>query len=119
MKANKIFFDLYSTNGNMPYKEYRKWYDENDMVYIVLRDTKIYTIVKRTEMFNKGMHNGCFIEHMPYRTPLEVKENALAFAKSIGARFVSVDEFNVLENAMEEQRVRKAFAMAERMIREG
>ena len=103
----------------MPYEEYRKWYDQNDMVYIVLVDCKVYTKVHREVMFEKSMHHGCFIEHYSYDTPNQVEEKALAFAQRIGAVEVSNEEFISLEKEGENQRVAKAFAYAESLIAQG
>lgn len=120
MKANKVFFDLYSTSGGkMPYKEYRKWYDRNNTVYIVLVDAKIYTKVERPIMFKEGLNCGCFIEHRPFDTPSQVESSAQKFIDQVGAKFVSPNEFKVIEGEMENQRVAKAFAVAEHMITQG
>ena len=118
VKANKIFFDLYSTcGGKMPYEEYRKWYDQHDTVYIVLMDKGIYTKVRRQEMFDKGLQYGCFIEHCPYDTPEEVREHALKVVQEHNLMFVEPDEFVKLEKEQEDYRVAKAFQVAEQMIR--
>ena len=120
MMANKIFFDLYSTcGGRMPYDEYRKWYDEHNTVYIVLVDAKIYTKVKRETMFDMNLHCGCFLECRAYETPEDVEKSALDMAKRINARYVEPEEFKILEQAKEDMRVAKAFAIAENMIRLG
>jgi len=120
MRANKIFFDLYSTSGGkIPYEEYRKWYEKNDLVYIVLVDEMIYTKVKRQEMFDKGMNCGCFIEHVCSDTPEEVRSEALRFIERVGASYVSVDEFIAIERKQQNKRVASAFAVAEEMISRG
>lgn len=117
MKANKIFFDLYSTcGGAMPYDEYRKWYDANDTVYIVLVDAKIYTKVKRQVMFEMGLNNGCMIEHYPFRTPLEVENHAMGFIQNLKAKYFPPKEFQEIEAKCESERVKKAFAYAEQLI---
>ena len=120
MKANKVFFDLYSTSGGtLPHEEYREWYDRNDTVYIALVDAGIYTKVPRKEMFAKGMSHGCFIEHCPYDTPEESRAAALKFAERHSLIFVTPDEFIKIEKDNEEARVASAFALAEKMISEG
>ena len=121
MRANKLFYDLYSTNAYGPlqslsYEDYRKWYDKHDDVYIILVDRRIYTRVKRQEMFNKGLHNGCFIEHFPFNTPEEVRTAALQKVKELDLMFVYPDEFKAIEQQNEDDRVAKAFLMAEQMI---
>lgn len=117
MKANKIFFDLFSTSGGeISHEDYRKWYDKNDMVYIVLRDKSIYTKVHRKEMFDKNMHCGCFLETRPSRTPKEVRKEALALVKEINAIYVEPNEFIRIEQENEKERVSKAFARAEQLI---
>ena len=117
MKANKIFFDLFSTSGGMmPYEEYRKWYDKNDIVYICLLDVGIYTKVHREEMFKKNMNCGCFIEHCPCRTPEEVTKEALDFITINQLFYTTPDEFIAAEKEAEEERVKKAFSYAENLI---
>lgn len=120
MKANKIFFDLYSTSGGrVPYDEYRKWYEKNDIVYIVLVDSKIYTKVKRQTMFDMGLWGGCFIEDLAFDTPEEVRASALNIVREIGATYVEPQDFKRIEKQNEQERVSKAFAMAESMIARG
>lgn len=120
IKANKIFFDLYSTSGGrMPYEEYRKWYDKNDTVYIALLDAQIYTKVARKEMFDKSMHHGCFIEHYSYETPEQVKKSAMRFVEENNLHYCEPDVFIKVEKENENSRVVKAFCEAERMIRYG
>ena len=120
MRANKIFFDLFSTSGGtLPHEEYVKWYNKHDTVYTALRDAGIYTKIAREEMFKKGMWHGCFLESCPYRTPEEVREGALRFAKDNDLTFVDPDEFIRIEETTERERVAKAFAIAERMIANG
>ena len=120
MKANKVFFDLYSTSGGkIPYEEYKAWYEKNDIVYIVLVDEKIYTKVKRQEMFDKCLNHGCFLEHLAFETPEEVRSEALEFVKRLGASYVSVDEFIEIEHKQQSKRVASAFAFAEEMISRG
>lgn len=117
MRANKIFYDLYSTSGGtMPYEEYRAWYNKNDTVYIILVDEKIITKVKRQEMFDLNLHNGCFIKNNAYNTPEQVRENALKDAERFGCVFVSPKEFMTIEEKEEEERVAKAFTIAEWLI---
>ena len=119
MRANKIFFDLYSTSGGaLPHEEYKKWYDKHDTVYILLMDAGIYTKVPRQEMFDKNMHHGCFIDHYPCKTPEDVQRAAMNVVDSYNLLFVSPDEFIQIEKADEKNRVIKAFATAEKMIRE-
>jgi hypothetical protein len=119
MRANKLFYDLYSTSGGtLPYKEYREWYDKHDTVYIILMDAGIYTKVPRQEMFNKNMHHGCFIEHYCFETPEQVAKNALRVVDNYDLMFVSPDEFIKIEKEDENTRTAKAFAYAERLIKE-
>ena len=116
----KMIFDLYSTcGGKMPYDEYRKWYDKNDMVYVVLVDEKIYTKCHRNELFDNGLHYGCFIEDLPFDTPELVEKNALETIKRFGCVFTTIDEFKTIEKRKENERVRKAFMIAEEMIANG
>ena len=118
MRANKIFFDLYSTPPmGVGYEAYRKLYEANRDVYIALMDAGIYTKVDRNELFDKGMYYGCILEHKCYDTPKQVKEVALRFAEAHGLRYVEPDEFIELEKAKQDERVAKAFALAEAMIR--
>lgn len=118
MKANKIFFDLYSTSGGtLPKEEYNKYYDEHDTVFICLMDAGIYTKVKRDEMFKRGMFHGCFIDSVCCRTGKEVIETATQFVNKHNLRFVEVDEFIKLEEVNNDVRVANAFATAECMIR--
>jgi len=120
MRANKIFFDLFSTSGGtLPYEEYREWYNKHDTVYIALLDAGIYTKVKRQEMFDKGMNLGCFIKHCPMSTPEKVTYAAMKIAEEHNLLFVTPDEFIQIEKSNENHRVAKAFATAERMIKEG
>lgn len=117
--ANKLFFDLYSTSGEkMPKEEYKKFYEKNNMVYIVLVDKKIYTKVARQEMFEKGLHHGCFLESYPYDTPKEVETHAMLMVKRVGARYVDPVEFQIIEEQGEQERTQRAFAYAERLISE-
>lgn len=119
MRANKIFFDIYSTpGGNMPYEEYRKWYEQNDTVYICLLDMGIYTKVKRSVMFDMGLNYGCFIEHYPSNTPEQAREKALKFVESENLVYVEPEEFKAIEKQGESKRVQKAFAYAEKLIAE-
>ena len=120
MKANKIIYDLFSTSGGtMSHEDFRSWYDKHDEVYIILVDEKICTKVKRQEMFDKGLHYGCFIEHEPRRTPEEVRKDALELANSLNCMFVSPDEFKTIEKAKEQQRIARAFMTAEMLIARG
>lgn len=121
MNANKIFFDIYSTGGGtgMTKDEYRHYYEQNNVVYIVLVDAGIYTEVERPEMFERGMARGCFIDVQPFRTPKEAKAAAMRLAHAIKARRVSPDEFIAIEQERETRRVAAAFAIAEEMIARG
>lgn len=120
MRANKVIFDLYSTSGGkITPADYKAYYEANNLVYIVLVDEKIYTKVKRDEMFDKGLNCGCFIEHKPSDTPSQVETSANALISTIGARFVSVNDFISIEEKNSANRVKRAFAVAEKMIREG
>ena len=109
MKANKVFFDLYYSN---------KISDE-DIVFVVLVDEAIYTKVKRGEMFARNIHHGCFLEHYSYETSDEVEARAKAFIERVGASYVSVDDFIRIEQETYAERVKKAFSVAEEMIRRG
>lgn len=120
MAANKTFFDLYSTGGpRVPYEKWKRFMEEHDDVYIVLRSAKVYCVVRRKDMFDRGLYRGCFVDSWPSDTPEEVRENALAYAKEVGARRVSVDEFEEIEKAENERLVPKALALAEKMIARG
>lgn len=110
MTANKIFYDTY-----YPHPEG----DEAAQVVIVLRDARIYTIVSRRELFDRGMFHGCFIESRPSETQREAKAAAMRLTHAIGARRVSPDEFEEIEKAQNAERVARAFATAEAMIARG
>lgn len=119
MKANKIFFDLYSTSGDLlPYDEYKNYYIKNDIVYICLMDEGIFTKVHRQEMFDKNMHYGCFIEHRCFRTAEDVDEEAIDFIIKYNLVYTTPDEFIKIEHDAESIRVGKAFEYAERLIKE-
>ena len=120
MEANKMFFDLYSTGGaKVPYEKWKKFREEHDDVYIVLRSAQVYCVVKREDMFERGLYMGCFVDSRPSDTPEEVRENALAYARKVGARQVTVDEFEAIEKAENERLVPKALSLAEQMIARG
>lgn len=117
MKANKLYFDLYSTCGDrMPYEEYKKYYQKHNIVYIVLVDEKIYTKVDRETMFKLKLNLGCFISHYPYDTPQEVEQNAMAIINEIKARYVEPNDFISIEKKREPARSLSALALAETMI---
>lgn len=117
MLANKLIYDLYSTSGGtMPYEEYKKWYDSNDIVYVMLMDSKIYTKVKRSILFDKNMHHGCFIECRSYSTPKDVEKNAMKVVNDYNLRYVNSSEFIAIENESEEKRIKEALKIAEHMI---
>lgn len=117
MLANKIIIDLYSTSGGKMKKEdYKKFYNENDMVFIALLDKKVCTYVHREEMFEKGMNYGCFIENIPQETPQRVQAMSIAYIKRYRLQEVSNEEFIKLEKENETERVGKAFSVAEEMI---
>lgn len=118
MKANKIIYDLYSTSGGkMSHEDYKKFYEKNDEVYIILVDENIYTKVKRQVMFDKGLNLGCFIDHVPCDTPEEVRVEALRLVNDLHCVFVTVDEFKDIEKKKETSRVASAFFTAEQLIR--
>lgn len=106
MTSNKIFYDTY----------WRKDQKDDEPVIIVLKDAKIYTILPRGEMFEKGMHHGCFLENKSYETQSEAKAAAMRLTHVIGAKRVTPDEFIELERVNDAERVGKAFALAETMI---
>lgn len=119
MRANKIFFDIFSTSGaRMAKDEYKKWYDQNDTVYICLMDLGIYTKVKRQEMFDTGMHYGCLIENICSETPDQVMQAAMYWVNTHGLTFVSPEDFREAERSGEAKRVQKAFAYAEALIKQ-
>ena len=109
MKSNKIFFDTYASKNR----------DNKEQVTIVLVDAKIYTIVTRKELFGNGMFHGCFLETKCYESEQEAKANAMRLTHAIGARRVSREEFDAIERQNEQERVSRAFAMAEAMIAQG
>lgn len=96
----------------------REW-ENGKIFYILLTDCHIYTKVQAEEMFAKHMDCGCFIDFNWFRTQ-ESLEGQLEYDKAkYNARFVEPDEFIRIEKGGEADRVRKAFAVAEQMIREG
>lgn len=116
MKANKLFFDIYSTGGSIPYEEYRLFYKQNDTVYICLLDEGIYTKVKRQEMFDTNMHHGCFIEHYCSITADDVRTQALSYIEKYNLMYVTPEEFRRIEAKDPNHRYIKAFAEAEKII---
>lgn len=107
MQSNKIFFDTF-----YPYPDP----NETAQVVIVLRDAKVYTIVTRQELLDRGMFRGCFLESKCYDTQREAKAAAMRLTHAIGARRVSPDELDAIERQGQAARVKKAFATAEAMI---
>ena len=110
MRANKIFFDTYYPHPDA---------DDVAIVHIVLRDAGVYTTATRKQVFDLNLWRGCFLEDVCDITQERSTQHALDFVKSIGARYVPLEEFQAIEAERETQRVAMAFAMAERMIREG
>lgn len=105
--SNKFYFDNWEkANGQA-------------RVFIVLKSAKIYTVVSRQEMFDKGLFRGCFLETSRLETAKQSAIQAVSFIKEIGARYVSLDEFHAIEKAGETEWVAKAFATAEQMIANG
>ena len=88
-------------------------------VWVFLRDEKIGTQVSEEEMFESGMHRGCLIEHEFFDTREGARRFAWKVAKEIGAEFVAPEEFLRREALRQSERVGKAFAIAEGMIRLG
>ena len=115
MKANKIFFDLYSPGKAEAEQIY---YEKNDMVYICLMDLGIYTKVHRQEMFDTNMHHGCFIEHEPSMTEVGKKEKAFKLIHEYNLMYLPPEDFREAERSGEKERVKKAFAYAEKLIAE-
>ena len=117
MKANKIFFDIYSTPPRGVSKtEYRKFYDNHSIVYIALLDEGIYTRVHRQIMFDLNMHHGCFIEHLAFETEEDVRNSALQFAQSNDLIFVEPETFIKIEQRKMLTRDASALRIAEEMI---
>ena len=86
-------------------------------VWVILRDAKIATMVSKKEFFDERMHHGCFIENLCYETREEMDKEAIALANRFGCRFVTPAEFRKAEKEGESQRISKAFAEAERLIK--
>ena len=117
MKANKIFFDLYSSAPTGVSKEdYNNYYRNHDLVYIALLDEGIYTKVGRRKMFELNMHHGCFIEHLAFETEEDVRNAALQFAQSNDLIFVEPETFIKIEQRKMLTRDASALRIAEEMI---
>ena len=117
MKANKIFFDLYSTGPTRVSKEdYNNYYRNHDLVYIALLDEGIYTRVHRQTMFDLNMHNGCFIEHLSFETEEDVRNAVLQFAKENDLIFVDAETFIKIEQRKMLTRDASALRIAEEII---
>lgn len=122
MNANKIIFALYSSNydycvdNNLTYEGYKKIY-ENTPAYVLLCDEKVITKCKNAdELYQKGLTNGCFIDTQLKDSPEELEENVNYLQKKYKIKSVSNDEFKEIESKKQLQRVKKAFATAEKMI---
>ena len=87
-------------------------------IWVVLADAKIATQVGEKEFFDTCMHHGCFIENEFYRTRETANRRAIELAKELDCRFVTPEEFRRIEKESNEGRVQRAFAEAERLIRE-
>lgn len=120
MKPNKIIYDIYSTGGGlgMTRDEYARYYAEHDDVYVILADERVFTRVKRSEMFRLGLHLGCFIEHRPSFTADESHRHAIEEIKAIGAREVTPLQFAEIEKRNDGIRTASAFEIAEKLIKE-
>lgn len=86
---------------------------------IILKDERILTWLDQPEMYELGLHHGCFIETESHDTDFQMRCALFIEAYSLGCRFVSPAEFKEIEARGEERRTAKAFAEAEKMIREG
>lgn len=106
MLANKIFIDLYFSN-----------HSKNDNVAILLLDAGIYTWVKRKKMDDMNLCHGCFIDFLPQEKPVDVVITTYELRDKYGLRFVSPEEFQWTEKVMENERIARAFALAEQHIR--
>lgn len=105
--SNKFYFDNWEkANGQA-------------RVFIVLKNAKIYTVISRQEMFDKGLFGGCWVETSRLETAKQSAIQAVSFIKEIGARYVSLDEFNAIEKTVDAELVAKAFSTANRMIANG
>ena len=107
MQSNKIFYDTFYPHPDA---------DEAAQVVIVLVDAKVYTIVSRRELFDRGMFHGCFLESKCYNTQREAKAAAMRLTHVIGAKRVTVNEFEDIERQDQTERVARAFATTEAMI---
>lgn len=85
---------------------------------IILKDERILTWLDQAEMYELGLHHGCFISTEGNDTDFQTRCSLFIEAYALGCRFVSPAEFKEIEARRQEERTAKAFAEAERMIAE-
>ena len=108
MQAHKIIFSVRSSKEGTP---------SNTKAYVCLLDEHIYTKCTHQDVFDNGLSNGCFIEHKGYDTQEEVIKEAYKFIDGHALKYKDLGEFIEIEKKGESERVAKAFATANEMIR--
>ena len=123
-QVNKYIVSIYSYNddycakNDLTLEEYKELYNSTP-AYVILLDEKIITKGKSVnDLYRKGLTCGCFIDCINKETPKEVKEEVEEMIKKYDLKMVSNSEFKKIESLKQKQRTKKAFGIAEDMIRD-